>query len=244
LRRIARPGGVLHGQEIDMCGRYTLTKDVGELLEQLEIEFPKELAHPRRYNIAPGQPVLAILADPQPRLEVLEWGFIPTWSKPGAGMRSVINARVESIIEKKPYFRGAFRSARCALLADGFYEWKKVKGEKHPYRIGLRDGGLFAMAGLWSEPHEIDGVVRPSCTIITLPANDFMRPIHDRMPAILDTSEIMMWIDPKTRERDLLAALEPLEASKLRAYEVSIAVNNARYDEAECIKSIEEDDGR
>src|SRR5829696_2193900 len=136
-----------------MCGRYTLASDVDKLLDQLEIEFPEELAHPRRYNIAPSQPVLGLVADPHPRIEVMEWGYIPTWARPGSGMHSVINARVESITEGKPYFRSAFRSARCALLADGFYEWKKERGGKRPFRIGLRDGGIFAMAGLWSEPH-------------------------------------------------------------------------------------------
>jgi putative SOS response-associated peptidase YedK len=225
-----------------MCGRYTLTSDVGELLDQLEIEFPPELGHPRRYNIAPSQPVLALVADPHPRIDVMEWGYVPTWAKPEANMHSVINARVESIVEGKPYFRNAFRSARCVLLADGFYEWKKVKGEKHPYRIGLRDGGLFALAGIWGEPHMLDGSPRPCCAIITVPANDFMRPIHDRMPAMLETSDIMMWLDPKTRERDLYAALEPFDSEKMRAYEVSRAVNNARHDEADCIASISDEE--
>jgi putative SOS response-associated peptidase YedK len=227
----------------DMCGRYTLTQDVGKLLDQLEIEFPRELEHPRRYNIAPSQPVVALVADPRPRIEVMEWGYIPTWAKPGANMRSVINARVESIVEGKPYFRGAFKSARCALLADGFYEWKKEKGEKHPYRIGLADGGLFALAGLWSTPHMEDGAERPSCAIITVPANDFMRPIHDRMPAILDTSDILMWLDPKAKERDLYAALEPFPSERMRAYEVSTVVNNPRHDLPDCIKSIAGEEG-
>src|SRR5438132_3711401 len=126
--------------KIDMCGRYTLATDLSEFLEQLGIEAPKELLHPRRYNIAPSQPVVALVADPEPRLEVMEWGFIPSWAKPGQDLRAVINARADSITEK-PYFRGAFRSSRCAVLADGFYEWQRIGKEKYHHRIGLKDGG-------------------------------------------------------------------------------------------------------
>ncbi len=221
-----------------MCGRYTLATRVSLLLEQLQIEFPPQLADPKRYNVAPGQPVLVLVADPTPRAEVMEWGYIPTWSRPGSDMRAVINARVESLREGKPYYRGAFRSARCAILADGFYEWKKERDGKHPYHIGLRDGGLFAMAGLWSSPHAADGAEHITCAIITVPANSFMRPIHDRMPAILQPEAILPWLDPKASERELYAALEPCPAEMMSAYEVSTMVNNPQNDAPECIQPV------
>jgi putative SOS response-associated peptidase YedK len=223
-----------------MCGRYTLATDLSDFLEQLGIQAPPELLHPHRYNIAPSQPVVALVADPEPRIEVMEWGFIPSWAKPGQEVRPVINARADSIVQK-PYFRGAFRSSRCAVLADGFYEWQRIGKEKYPHRIGLKDGGVFAMAGLWSDIHGTDGSEHLTCAIITIEPNELMKNIHDRMPAILKTEDIPLWLDRTARERDLLAAIEPYPADQMRAYEVSRLINSPANDTPECIKSIDED---
>lgn len=220
-----------------MCGRYTLATDLTDFLATLGLEAPAELLHPRQYNIAPTQPVVALVADPRPRIEIMEWGFVPSWAKPTADVRSVINARAETISEK-PFFRGAFRSSRCALLADGFYEWKREGKEKHPYRIRLADGGLFAMAGLWSIRHTGDGSEHATCAIITTTPNDLMRPIHDRMPAILEPQDLSVWLDPKARQADLLAALHPYPADEMDAYEVSRAVNSPTNDSPQCIEPI------
>jgi len=224
-----------------MCGRFTLASDLGEFLSLFDLEAPPELQHPRRYNVAPSQPVITIVADPRPRLEVMEWGFVPSWARPDANVRSVINARVESLAEKKPYFRGAFNSARCVIMADGFYEWKKEKGGKHPYHIGLKDEGVFGFAGLWSMPRSGDGSDRTTCAIITLPANDFMRGIHDRMPAILRTPDLSVWLDPKARPKELFDALEPIPSERMTAHEVSTLVNDPRHDLPDCIRPITEE---
>ncbi|MEO6047359.1 MAG: SOS response-associated peptidase, partial [Candidatus Kapaibacterium sp.] len=169
-------------------------------------------------------------------------GYLPAWAKPGAGMHTVINARIESIAEKKPYFRGAFHSARCAILADGFYEWKKVRGGKQPYRITLKDGGVFAFAGLWSHVNTGDGSERATCAIITVEPNELMSDIHNRMPAILTPADLSVWLDPKARERDLYAAVEPYPSDLLRAYPVSTVMNSAAHDAPDCIAPITGDE--
>ena len=224
-----------------MCGRYTLASDLEEFLKELGLDFPPEVAHPRRYNIAPSQPILGIVADPHPRIEIMEWGFIPGWAKPERGMKPVINARVESIQEGKPYFRGAFRSARCAVIADGFYEWKKIGKEKFPYRITLRDGRPFAMAGVWSHYNGGDGSEHATCAIITTRPNELMKGIHDRMPAIIAPSDIPHWLDPKARENDLFSLLEPYSAEEMTAYEVSRSVNSPGNDSPSCIESMSDE---
>ncbi len=223
-----------------MCGRYTLTSDVTEFLELLGIEPPAGLETPHRFNIAPSQPVLAVVADPRPRLEVMEWGYIPSWAKPETKPRPVINARVESIVEK-PYFRGAFRSSRCAILADGFYEWKKLGKEKHPFRIMMKDRGVFSMAGLWSWARTPDGSDRATCAIITTAPNALMKDIHDRMPAILNTEDLVVWLDPRARQKELLAALDPYPADLMSAYEVGTIVNSPANDSPSCIAPIEQE---
>ena len=220
-----------------MCGRYTLATDVSAYLLELELQVPEELRHPRRYNIAPSQPVLGVVADPRPRVEIMEWGYIPSWAKPDRAMKPVINARGETIAEK-PYFRGAFRSSRCAVLADGFYEWRKEGKGKQPYRITMHGGGIFAMAGLWSNMHDEHGSHRATCAIVTVGANTVMKPIHDRMPLILDVSALQMWLDPKASSRDLESMLAPPPAEWIETYEVSTIVNSPANDHAACIEGI------
>ena len=220
-----------------MCGRYTLATDIESYLRQLELEVPEELRHPRRYNIAPSQPILGVVADPSPRLEIMEWGYIPSWAKPGRDVKAVINARGETIAEK-PYFRGAYRSSRCAVLADGFYEWRKVGKEKQPYRITMRDGGVFAMAGLWSNTHDEHGSHRATCAIVTVGANSVMKPIHDRMPLILDPQALEIWLDPTARPRELDPLLAPPPDDWIETYEVSTVVNSPANDQPRCIEGI------
>lgn len=224
-----------------MCGRYTLATDVQSYLLELELEVPDELLHPRRYNIAPSQPVMGIVADPHRHVEIMEWGYIPVWAKPGSDMKSVINARGETMADK-PYFRGAFVSARCAIIADGFYEWRKLRGGKQPYRITLRSGGIFAMAGLWSNRHDEHASYRATCAIVTVGANKTMKPIHDRMPMILDRPALEMWLDPKATKRELMPLIAPPPDDWLATYEVSTLVNSPANDRAECIEGLTRDE--
>ena len=217
-----------------MCGRYTLATDLAEYLSRFRLELPDELQHPRLYNIAPSQPVLGMVATPECRLDIMEWGFVPGWAKEEGKFPSVINARGETVSEK-PYFRGAFRSNRCAILADGFYEWKREGDEKRPYRITLKDGGVFAMAGLRSERITNDGSLRISCAIITTRPNRLMADIHDRMPVILPTDHVENWLDREAPSRELKAMIASYPAEQMEAVEVSTLVNNPRNDSPECI---------
>lgn len=220
-----------------MCGRFTLISDLAEYLSIFRLELPEELQHPRLYNVAPSLPVVGLVSDPKPRLDVMEWGFVPSWAKEEGKFRPVINARGESVAEK-PYFRGAFRSNRCAILADGFYEWKREGEEKHPYRITLEDGGVFAMAGVRSERITSDGSEHVTCAIITTGPNELMADIHDRMPVILPPEEVQTWLDRETRPREVEAMIASYPAEKMTAYQVSRFVNNPRNDSPECIKPV------
>lgn len=224
-----------------MCGRFTLASDPESFLKRFSLEIPEGLEHPRLFNIAPSQPVLGLVANPAIALEVMEWGFIPSWAKEEKSFKPVINARAETVAEK-PYFRGSFRSSRCAILADGFYEWKKVGDTKHPHHIGLKDGGVFAMAGLWSHRVVADGSEQVTCAIITTGPNALMKDLHDRMPAILNEEGVEAWLDREARSTELEALLRPYPAEEMRAYEVSTLVNNPRNDSEECMKPWSEED--
>jgi putative SOS response-associated peptidase YedK len=149
----------------------------------------------------------------------------------------MINARSETAAEK-PSFRKAFRTRRCLVVADGFYEWQKTKEGKQPYRFGLRSNQPFGFAGLW-ERWEKEGEPVESCTILTTDANELMRPIHDRMPVILPKDQYGLWLDPRCQDVEKVGQLlRPFPAEGLRAYRVSSLVNNPRNDVPKCVEAI------
>src|SRR5918992_842703 len=221
-----------------MCGRHTLTTPVGKLAEEFEITRPLPEV-PARYNVAPTQEVAAVLAEDDERhLEMLRWGLIPSWADdPGIGSR-MINARSETAAEK-PSFRKAFKERRCLIPADGFYEWQKTNGGKQPYHLKMRDGRLFAFAGLWeSWKGDEEGEIR-SCTILTTDANDLVGEVHHRMPVILPPETYDLWLDPAVGEAEqLLFLLVPYPAQDMEVYPVSRRGNNTSNDEPGCVESV------
>ena len=217
-----------------MCGRFTLATPGQTIAEAFELQAAPELKP--RYNISPTQPVAVIRAVGAGReLAMLHWGLIPSWSKDAAIGSRMINARGETVAEK-PSFRTPFRSRRCLILADGFYEWKRDGERKQPYHICMADRRPFAFAGLWDRWAPRDGEPVESCTIVTTAPNELMAPIHDRMPVILPAAAHARWLDPTVREKERLQELlQPFDASSMRACPVSPRVNNPRNDDRDCI---------
>ena len=219
-----------------MCGRYTLTSPIEVLAEEFGIMGPLPEVWPS-YNVAPGRNVAAVVdgGDGGRHLELLKWGLVPSWAKdPGIGNR-MINARSETAAEK-PSFRKAMRERRCLILADGFYEWRKMGNGKQPYHAAMQDGRPFAFAGLW-EDWERDGERLRTCTILTTEANDLMREVHDRMPVILPPDAYATWLDRGARDpAPLLPLLVPYPSSDMRTYPVSRAVNRPSNDGPVCVE--------
>lgn len=216
-----------------MCGRFTLTVDPADLQMQLDLkEVPAQLQP--RYNIAPTQPVAVVTSAADRRVEIFQWGLIPSWSKDPSMASRMINARAETIHEK-PAYRGPFARRRCLILADGFYEWKQLEKGKQPHYIRLASGEPFAFAGLWDHWTSPEGDERLTCTIITCEPNELMAQLHNRMPVILDKGMMWEWLEPEATPIGLRALLVPY-AKLMTAYPVSRAVNKPENDTAECIK--------
>jgi putative SOS response-associated peptidase YedK len=223
-----------------VCGRYTLAaSDLGALRERFPIG--EAVQWPARYNIAPGDDVLAVTTDREgkPRGELLRWGLVPSWAKQPDPPMKTINARVETVAER-PAFRAALERFRCLILADGFYEWRAVEGRrKQPFHITRVDGMPFAFAGLWSLWRGDNGSAVRSCTILTTAANSAIAPLHDRMPVILEREAEDAWLAGSHKQagaplKDLLTGLES-SMTAMRA--VGPAVNDARYDGPDCLAS-------
>ena len=212
--------------DVEMCGRYSLIADLGELARQFEFDGDW-LTFESAYNIAPTQEVLTVVGGETRRGGFMRWGLIPHWAKNASIGSRMINARAETVAEK-PAFRDALRRRRCLVLADGFYEWQRTGGARRPMRIVMRSGEPFAFAGLWSVWRDPNGNRIPLCAIITTAANDLLRPIHDRMPVILPRELEELWLDRSIDDLGALGSvLNPYPDEEMEAFEVSTLVNSA-----------------
>ena len=217
-----------------MCGRFSLMADLRELGERFGFD-PGGLTHPPRYNAAPTQPALAVMSGEERRAEHLRWGLVPSWARSASVGSRMINVRAETAAEL-PSFRTAFSRRRCLVLADGFYEWRRVGNSRIPMRIVMKSGEPFAFAGLWDTWRDPEGEVVRSCTIITTEPNELLRPIHDRMPAILSRYAEPLWLDDDLQDPGLLGnLLSPYPADLMEAYRVSALVNRPSNDGPEVI---------
>lgn len=222
-----------------MCARYTLAVPDDQFQEHFELLIPPGLSP--RFNIAPSQPVAVVGLKPDGSargLVPMTWGFVPRWAAdPRSGPRPV-NAKAETV-RTSPPFRDSFRDRRCLLPATGFFEWETVGREKVPHLFRPAAGGVMAFAGLWD-------VWRPkgggdplfTCAVLTVPANDTVRPLHDRMPAILPRDEYADWLNPKTTAGEAFALLRPVADGFLERVRVNRAVNNSRVDSPECVQVV------
>lgn len=219
-----------------MCGRYTLSsRRLATLEQRLGQSLPE--VQPR-YNIAPSQLVPAVRQmDGQYQFAMLKWGLLPAWAKDPKLGYSTINARAETV-DTKPAFRKAFGRRRCLIPADGFYEWAEVAGHKQPYYIQLKEHDVFAFAGLWEHWQAPSGEAIESCSIIVTDANQIIRPIHERMPAILPPGVYTQWLALDTRPEALKQLLRPYDPEAMVLYPVGLNVNSPRNDGPELIAPI------
>ncbi len=220
-----------------MCGRYNLITDAQALVDFFILS--NSLAVPPSYNIAPSQRVPAVrLVENRRTAGLLHWGLIPHWAKERKIAYKMINARAETVAEK-PAFRSAFRRQRCLIPATGFFEWQTTDDGKQPYNFKLRDGGLMAFAGLWESWTSDGGDKIDSCTIIVTEATDTVRPIHDRMPVILDPESHETWLNDAIQDPDRLKRLlKPYPANLTVAYPVSSIVGKPANDDPACIEPL------
>ena len=220
-----------------MCGRYYRRSDKQRIAEAFHVGNLDELMLETApsYNIAPTsrQPVIVQDWDSGERaLRIMRWGLIPCWAKDAKIAASTINAKAETIATA-PAFREAFKSRRCLVPADGFYEWQKIDAKtRQPYAIGLQNGSMFAFAGLWERWKDRQtGQFLETYTIITTDPNELMQPLHPRMPAILAPKDYERWLAPADPYGPPMDLLRPYPAEEMKAWKVDAKVGNVRNDE-------------
>lgn len=236
-----------------MCGRFSLAVDPEVLMQHFDLhldaqEDAQEAGIPPlapRYNIAPSQPVLAVVASEAgeqgslPRKAThFRWGLVPAWSKVFKG--GWINARSETAAEK-PSFRTALRRRRCLIPADGFYEWTGSGKTKQPYWIHLPERPVFAFAGIWERWQGPEGSVVETCAILNTTANALMQVLHERMPVILPPEAYDDWLDPNLQDpKRVVSMLRPFPPEAMVAYPVSTHVNSPRHEDPACREPVGE----
>jgi putative SOS response-associated peptidase YedK len=223
-----------------MCGRYSMS-DPRRCVEEFSL-LEKHPALEPRYNIAPSQGVWVVRmlgTGSGRRLDLLQWGLVlrSKSAKSAAGLPMV---RVESL-DTRASFGAAFRSRRCLLLADGFYEWRRAGKRSFPYYFYRPAGAPFAMAGIWypAPParEEREGPAPlDSCAVITRPAKPPVDAVHDRMPAILAAEHHEAWLDPDFDDTDALTRILGEDPGfVLETLPVGPRVNSPANDDPSCV---------
>lgn len=198
-----------------MCGRFVLDLKTTDLANLFEADSVGDDLPEPSWNIAPTQPISILLdslpksteAGPNPepvrRLEAARWGLVPAWAKDPKAGPPLFNARSEDVAEKSS-FRNAVKKRRAVVPASGYYEWRVIAGQKHPYFIALPEGELMLFAGLyewWRNPAAADEAPDKwllSASVVTRASSGSLAEIHDRMPVFLDADLVEEWLDPAT----------------------------------------------
>lgn len=234
-----------------MCGRFSNRLTWREIhdLYAIHDDFPAPNLEPRS-NVSPTQKSLVVRLDPasgRRQALFLRWGLIPFWSKSPKDMKlTTINARSETITSK-PAFRDAVKKRRAILPVCAWYEFTGEPGAKQPWRFVRVDGEPISLAAVWdrwlpkgeAEEGEASGPVE-SFAIATTSASADTAEIHDRMPVVLEKSDIDLWLDPDPNvfERQL-KLLKPAAPGTIRHFPVSKKVSSSRNEGAELIEPIE-----
>ena len=222
-----------------MCGRFTITDPIEQILERYYASIADGFEYRPNYNAAPMQHIPTIIGSKDGnRLGSLRWGLVPVWAKDDKIGNKMINARAETLAEK-PAFKRLISSKRCIIPTNGFYEWRKEGTAKQPMRILMKDDRLFSLAGLYDTWTDPDGNKLSTCTIITTEPNSLMEDIHNRMPVILRSEDEAEWLGRDNDDvQTLLGLLKPYQAAEMRAYEVPKEVGNVRNNNEGLLKDI------
>jgi putative SOS response-associated peptidase YedK len=221
-----------------MCGRAKLPEDVSEIKLDLKTDFDEIGDYRPRWNAAPTSQLPVLVSTHGKRtLTLMRWGLIPAWAKDTKIGYSTFNARAEDI-ETRPAFRGAWKACRrCLVVADGYYEWRD--SDRQPFAVALENRGPMTFAGLWDLWRGPDGKPLKSFAIVTTQANEFLKTLHNRMPALLTPDCWAAWLG-EASGNDLKCMLKPYPDRGMTFWPVTRRVGNVRNDDPDLFAPLSE----
>jgi putative SOS response-associated peptidase YedK len=214
-----------------MCGRFAQNLPPDELRKTFVTRNPLLNQKPS-WNVAPTQGALVVRWNrktDERSLDQLRWGLVPMWATDLSIGSRQINARAETLGER-PAYRDAYAKRRCLVPVTAFYEWRTLEsGAKQAYAIGAPDGSPLVLGGLWERWRDKAGEITRSFTIVTVPANEQIKPLHERMPLILEQKDWSAWLGETAGE--VASLLKPYDG-ELRLWPISSRVNSPANDDA------------
>ncbi|HYF75382.1 MAG TPA: SOS response-associated peptidase [Candidatus Nitrosocosmicus sp.] len=207
-----------------MCGAFGFSGFSGSINVQLRYELNNKPHVRDSYNIRPSMDALVVTRNSPNTGKILKFGIKAPWDE----RQLLINAKSETAAELRS-FKTLFHESRCLIPASHFFEWQRGEDHKIPFCIKLKTERVFSFAGL----HNEEGFV-----ILTTSPNSLMKPIHSRMPCILDPDNEDDWLNPDTDIDKLQEMLHPYNPKDMDAYEVSTAVNSSKSQSEEVVKPV------
>jgi len=218
-----------------MCGRKTLSKDIASIIEEMDIKEWEAHDYKPNYNIAPTDFSPVVIKDGKIKTKMMRWGLVPAWSKNEQIGSKMINARLETVLEK-PSFSSLVHNQRCIVLADGYYEWAKPNNQ--PYYIKHVRNNVLPLAGLWTKWEDTNSNDLFTYTILTTAPLDKISHIHNRMPVILNSQTKEEWLNYKKFSiLDCLSKLTNIKTD-IEFYPVSKSINSLKNNSIHNIKKL------
>lgn len=199
-----------------MCDRYSFALPKEKIIRRFSVKvIQTPEAH---YNISPGHHVPIITQATPTQLTFASWGIYPL--KPAD---KVVHALSAEQLTGQAHWKNLLAASRCLMIADGFYLWKKVsKKGKVPFRVALKWNLPFAFAGVYTQLPDAS----VNCLILSVAANELIRPLQTTMPAILPMEHEQTWLNPDILTQEALAMLTPFPADRLKMFPVSAQLHN------------------
>ena len=193
-----------------MCGRYFVDDEMWREIKKICKQIDDSKLKVTRGDVCPTDMAVVLMGMKEVRTEQMQWGFTQQYQE---GL--LINARAETVLSK-PSFRDSMRHCRCVIPAAGFYEWNKAK-ERVSFR--MPQSKILYMAGIWQPTAK-----EKQFTILTTSPNDSVSPVHDRMPLVLTSEEIIPWIQSFDAAEKLLTKTPPFLEHKQEYEQLSLFI--------------------
>ncbi|GMK49012.1 MULTISPECIES: SOS response-associated peptidase [Paenibacillus] len=221
-----------------MIERYSITADVGDMIEAFKVEQLIN-CYTNRFNVAPTQTVSIVMNDRWGlrTMHDARWGLFPFWAKDSVNADS-------SMLSNKPFLERMLRKQRCVVPCSGFFGWQKGQKEKdsRAMHIVVPNRRVFGIAGFFDVWRNYSGQEVRAFTMITAPATGTMSQWQPNVPVIMDEEGMEDWLNPRISDfRSLRKHLEPMDSYRMRAYPVTNAVNDEAYESPDCVREIRPD---